>query len=138
MKPNGCVQRCFCQKVYGPMGAAKPCVQYVGNLRRVPPELLSMLFSANLLASKRKEDKRMAIANQLLDTGRDLAVVDTVGPYGDSAGIEMPKVTTKALQGMRQRKISPKQDYESIRAQVVPTYTISRFVEALKQHRQPK
>lgn len=152
MKPNGCVQRCFCQKAYGPIGVTKPCIQFVGKLRKVPVELLSMLFSANLLASKRKEDKRLRIATQVLDTGRDFAVVDQddapahasapapaiSGPYGDSSGIAMPQVSLKALQGMRRKGITPKKDYNSVRAQVVPKYTIAHFIEDLKQSRQIK
>jgi hypothetical protein len=154
MKPNGCVQRCFCQKAYGSLGMAKQCTQFVGKLRKVPSELLNMLFSSNLLASKRKEDKRMRIAAQVFDTGRDIVVDDgdgtmvpippvtakpmTVGPYGDSSGIVMPQVSLRALQGMRRKGISPKRNYSSVRAQVVPTYTISRFIEDLKQSRHQK
>ena len=120
------------------MGAAKLCTQFVGKLRKVPAETLAVLFSANLLASKRKEEKRMKVAAQLLDTGRELVVSDGApsGPYGDSSGIVLPQVSARALQGLRRKGVTPKKDYNSVRAQVVPTYTISRFIEDLKQSRQ--
>jgi hypothetical protein len=99
----------------------------------VPTELNNMMFPKTLLSVKHKEEKKLAVAARLMDTGNSYAVVDDAKPYGDPpAAIALPPLTTRVVRGLR---ISPKTDYESIRAQVLPPYTISRFLEDIKNAR---
>ena len=112
-------------------------------MRRVPAELLGMMFNATIRATKRKEEKRLQMACQVFDMDDPVVVKDVTvngmppsaesGPYGSSSGIMLPSISSKAAQGMRRRGISPKNDYIRVRAQVTPQYTIDRFVDDLRR-----
>ena len=114
-------------------------------MRRVPTELLTMMFNSAILAIKRKDDKRLKIACQVLDMDesgeaappKEVVVNgmpdEAVGPYGSSYGITLPPITSRVVQGMRRSGISPKNDYLRVRAQVTPEYSIGRFVNDLKK-----
>lgn len=95
----------------------------MGSVHRVPNELLCMMFPNALMAAQRKEEKREAVAARLM----------SIRAYGDPpAAIDLPRLTAPVVEGMRRRGISPRVTYESIRSQVTPPYTISRFVEDLR------
>ena len=135
VKSGGCAQRCFCEKDYN----GKLCKNFVGKFRKVPTDLLEMMFSSVLLASKRKEEKRMRVATRLMAVIDDesgpvaasAAAAVAPGHYGEAPGITLPPLTGRAAT-IGLRRISPKRDYNSVRASIVPLYTVSRFMNDLK------
>jgi hypothetical protein len=86
----------------------------------MPTELTNMLFGRNLITAKRKEERALKIAQQVMGSA----------VYGDSSNIALPLPSAKAVEGIR--RISPKKDYASIRSIAVPPYSVSRFVEDIK------
>lgn len=136
VKPSGVAQRCFCDKVYGAGVKQKPCRDFVGRMHPLPSDLATLLFPSTLLAFQKREEKQMLIASRVLDTGRDYTADDPMpaGPhYGNpDPGIAMPQLTSRAAMGLRRRGISPKKDYNSVRAVACPPYSIGRFFQDVR------
>ena len=129
LKASGCVQRCFCLR----------CTSFVGRQRKIPEDLLGMLFPNHLVAAQRKAERRVELAARVFDTGRFINVVDdAIAPavatrYGDPTGIALPPLSTRAAQGMRRRGVASPKDFQTLRASAFPPYTINRFLEDMKR-----
>lgn len=132
IKPSGAAQRCFCDKVYG----HKRCRDFVGRMHPLPSEVSSLIFPDSLISLQKREEKKLRIASNVLVTGRDYTADDSAphaGPYGNpDPAISIPLPTSRAAAGLRRRGISPKKDYNSVRAIACPPYTLSRFLEDVK------
>lgn len=146
LSPKGCVQKCFCVK----MQAGGACSKYTSKIHRVPIETLSIIFSDPLLNTRRKQEKRLKLAEQVMSRAgtfdqsefgpqRDhdrqplAAAAAAAHPYGVPQGvINLPSFRAGAAENLRRRGISKKPEYETIKGNFTPRYGVDDFLAAVQ------
>ncbi len=136
LSPRGCFQKCFCAKSF----AGGPCDKYKSRTHRVPMETLEMLFSEVLLRKKRKEDRRLKMAQDVFSKVGSYAGGGEMPPgrsvdaeYGTpDPNIHLPVLQAGSLDRLRSRGIPKKLDYESIKAKITPRYSTLDFLSAIQ------
>ena len=110
LSPKGCVQRCFCMK----MQKGGLCCKYTSPLHNVPQNMLSTLFPEALLNTRRKEEARLKMGEDILGRPTPYLPPPTTQPYGVPQGvINLPTLPPGTTDRLRRRGITKKTEYES-------------------------
>lgn len=139
LTPKGCVQKCFCVK----MQAGGSCSKYTSRLHKVPIETLEILFSDALLNTRRKQEKRIKLAEAVFSRAGSFPIPgedpqppkarDQAHPYGVPEGvITLPTLRAGAAESLRRKGIQKKPDYDSIKTSFTPKFDPDNFFAAVQ------
>lgn len=140
IKPNGCVQRCFCPKDDIQPGGSVKCINFVSKEHDLPEALSTVLFPKALLKRKKQAESRERIANILLPdrhpTDGDATELQEQTPLDPEP---TPLRTPKQMRRSDPRSVMSvkpngvrEYDYQASKRVIQPKFTPMDFIKGLE------